>query len=333
MPAAPIVPLTRRQVRICLGLFWLLDAALQAQPHFFSADWYRNDLVQSVMGQPSAINRSIYWVADLIAPHAAAWNAVFVAFQAALGLALVIGRFEKAAIVASIPWALGVWWVGEGFGTLPTGFALLAAGSPGPVVYYPLLGLLAWPRSRLNGPLGPHPRPDGIRRRAGAAAWVVLWAGQALLHVPWRLAPGRALGANIQELSLGQPGWLLAVAHPLESVVAAHALALTVALAVVEVAVGLGILAPRTRRIALGAGVALSLIFWVTVQYFGGILAGNASDPGAAPLMILLAAALWPTAVVATRAPLALAQHQVAIGGTAFDVDGDGGALAVAPLE
>jgi hypothetical protein len=293
---SPVLPLDRRHVRVCLGLLWLLDAALQAQPHLFTADWYRNDLVQSVMGQPSAINRSIYWVVDLITPHAAAWNAAFVVIQAALGLALVLGRFEKAAIVASIPWALGVWWVGEGFGTLPAGFALLAAGSPGPAVYYPLLGVLAWPRSPMDGPRRRCHRESGIRRRTGAAAWVVLWAGQALLHVPWRLPPGRVLAANIAELSLGEPAWLLAVAHRLESVAQAHGVALTVTLAAVEVAVGLGVLAGRTRRWALGAGVGLSLVFWVTVQYFGGVLAGNASDPGAAPLMILLAAALWPPA-------------------------------------
>ncbi len=39
-----------------------------------------------------------------------------------LGLRLVASRFERAAIVASIPWAVGIWWVGERFGALPTGF-------------------------------------------------------------------------------------------------------------------------------------------------------------------------------------------------------------------
>lgn len=46
-------------------------------------------------------------------------------------------------------------------------------------------------------------------------------------------------------------------------------------------------------RPALVAGVALSLVFWVLGQNFGGILAGNATDPGAGPLYVLLASTLY----------------------------------------
>ncbi len=293
-----LVPLSRRQVRIAVGVLWLVDAGLQAQPALFTAEWWRSDLAQSVMGQPPEINHSIFAVINIIAAHAAMWNTAFVAVQVALGASLVLGRFERATIIASIPWAIGIWWVGEGFGTLPTGFAMAAAGSPGPVVFYPLLVLLAWPRTQ-------PPTPDyqsnsdtsvTIRWRNGATAWVVLWAGQALLQIPWVFPSRQTLVANIQESSQSQPGWMQTIAHATETLAQHHPSSLTIALAVAQVTIGVGALNPMTRRAALSAGIALSVMWWFAFQYLGGIAGGDATDPGTAPLLILLAVALWPRA-------------------------------------
>jgi len=289
-----LLPLTRRRVRVALGLLWLLDAALQAAPALFTPDWWRTDLAQSVMGEPMAINHSIFWAVNIIAAHPAVWNSGFVAIQAAIGLALITGRFDRAAIMASIPWALGIWWVGEGFGTLPTGFALLAAGSPGPVLFYPLIGLLAWPqRGPTRSSLSNQTAGSAVPQRAAATAWVVLWAGQTLLQVPWSLPSAQVLAANIEENSQGQPGWLDAVAHVTENLARHHGVALSAALAAAQIAIGIGVLLPRTRRPSLTAGIALSLAFWCSFQYLGGVLAGDATDPSSAPLMILLALCLW----------------------------------------
>jgi hypothetical protein len=276
---------------------WLLDAVLQAQPASFTGEWWRSDLAQSVMGQPAVINRSIFSVVHLIAAHAAICNSAVVAMQAVLGAALIVGRFERIAIIVSIPWAVGIWWVGEGFGTLPTGFAMAGAGAPGPVVLYPLIGLLAWPQQPYPAtPAGPAPAdsPSTIRGRSGATAWVVLWAGQALLQIPWTFPARQVLVANVEEYSAGQPGWLGAVAHQTESLARHHPLGLTAALIVAQVAVGVGVLFPTTRRSALAAGIVVSVVYWFAFQYLGGIAAGHATDPGTAPLMILLACGLWP---------------------------------------
>jgi hypothetical protein len=294
--------LTRRQVRFLLGVLWLLDAALQAQPALFRAEWWRDDLAQSAMGQPAAINHSIVWAAGLIAHHAAAYNALFVAIEALIGVALVAGRCERLAIALSVPWALGIWWVGEGFGGLPTGFALLAAGAPGAVLLYVLLGFLAWPPSG-EARVAPAPavwegravaERRGVAERPAVAAWVALWAGQAVLHLPWVFPPGQVVTANLEEHAVGQPAWLGGLAGWNEGALHGHGLLVTVVAAVAEVLIGLGVLSARTRRPALAAGVALSLIYWVAVQDLGGLLAGGATDPGAAPLLILVALAMWP---------------------------------------
>jgi hypothetical protein len=289
-----LLPPTRRQVRVALGLLWLLDAALQAAPALFTPDWWRTDLAQSAMGQPMAVNHSIFWAVNIIAVHPAVWNSGFVVVQAGLGLALLAGRFDRVAIIASIPWALGIWWVGEGFGAIPSGFALLAAGSPGPVLFYPLIGLLAWPQTTPAASTSSQAAgASAVCQRAGVAAWVALWAGQALLQVPWSLPSAQVLVANIEENSQGQPGWLQAVAHTTETLAGHHGAALGVVLAVAQITIGVGVLVPRTRRASLTAGIAFSLVFWFSFQYLGGVLAGDATDPSSAPLLILLALSLW----------------------------------------
>ena len=289
-------PPSRREVRAAVGILWLVDAALQAAPALFTADWWRTDLAQSVMGQPPAVNRSIFWAVNLIAGHAALWNSMFVAVQVAIGLCLALGKFERAAIAVSIPWALGIWWIGEGFGTLPTGFALPAAGSPGPVLLYPLLVALAWPTSprHLRGASSDSDHLATVNWRGGATAWVILWAGQSFLQIPSAFPARQTLEANISEYSQGQPGWLQAIAHHTETLARHHPGALTATMVAAQVAVGFGVLYRPTRRAALGVGIAVSVVYWLTFQYLGGIAAGDATDPGTAPLVILLAIALWP---------------------------------------
>lgn len=278
-----------RGVRALLGALWLIDAALQARPHFFTYDWWHNDLAESVMGQPEPVSRSILWATDHLAAHATAANTAAVIVQAAVGLALLLGRLERTAIAVSIPWALGVWWLGEGFGALPTGFAVLAAGAPGPVLFYPLIGLLAWPRTGQEV-------DRAMPRRAGVTCWVAIWAGGALLGLPWRFPAATMLQANAEQNNLGQPAWLTRLSHGAYSLVGSHRLLLPAILFVVQVGIGAGVLAERTRRYALRAGVALVVVCWVTVQGLGGLASGAATDPGQAPLLVLLAATVSSSA-------------------------------------
>lgn len=284
----PPRPWSRRRARMILGLLWLVDAGLQAQPHFFTADWWRSDLAQSVMGQPAPISASILWATTHLAAHAALANAVAIAVQAGIGLALLAGRRERAAIAVSIPWALAVWWIGEGLGALPTGFALLAAGAPGPALYYPLIALLAWPRPSDPG------REEPVRAGAAVAAWSLLWVGGAILEMPWRFPAARILRANIEEYGFAQPGWVGGPAHAAYAAVGRHPLLIPVLLVLAQAAVGLGVILPPLRPPAVAAGVVLAAGFWLLVQGMGAILAGSATDPGAAPLLVLAGLLLSP---------------------------------------
>lgn len=284
-----LIRLSSRRIRVCLGALWLLDAALQSRPEFFGYGWWHDDLVQSVMGQPGPISRSILWATGLLAAHSILVNTLAVAVQMSIGLCLVIGRYERAAIAVSVPWALAVWWVGEGLGALPTGFGILAGGAPGAVLLYPLIGLICWPTPETGSEGGS--RRAGVGARAGVArgAWLVLFVGGAVASLPWRFPASVMLQANIEENALGQPLWLSHIAHVSYRAVGSHPVLLPYLLIGLEVAVGLGVLGRRSRPYALVAGGALALLFWVTVQSLGGLAAGSTTDPNSAPLLVLLA--------------------------------------------
>lgn len=300
--------LGRRRLRVALGLVWLLDAGLQAQPDLFGAAWWKDTLAQSVMGQPAALNHLILWAVGIVAAHAALWNSLFVAVQAAIGLALVTGRFERAAIMLSIPWALGIWCVGEGFGLLPTGFAMAATGAPGAVILYPMLGLLAWP-GRRSGDAAPGRRRgrDGaaaIAARPAIAVWVTIWVGTALLALPWAFPVGQVVRANISEFGGSIPSWLGPLADPVQNFAAGHPVAFSSIVGVLQVLVGLGVLWRRTRRPAVIGALALCLLYGLCFQGLGGILTGfpsDATDPQAAPLLALFALAMWPAVTAQVR--------------------------------
>lgn len=278
--------LSARHIRACLGALWILDSLLQAQPHFFGYTWWHDNLAESVMGQPKSISLSILWATSQLAHHPAVANGIAVTIQASIGILLLVGRFERAAIAASIPWSLAVWWVGEGFGAIPTGFAVLAGGAPGPVMLYPLIGLLCWP-----APSSRQRRRSPVARAAVArCSWLAVWVGGATVGLPWRFGAARMIDANIEQSALGQPAWVSGISHSAYQAVSSHPLGLPTALFVAELAIGAGVLSDRTRAFALVAGVALALLFWMAVQDFGGLAGGAATDPGSGPLLLLLAA-------------------------------------------
>jgi hypothetical protein len=58
--------------------------------------------------------------------------------------------------------------------------------------------------------------------------------------------------------------------------------------------VALGVLAGRLVRPTLAIGALLSLSYWVLGPGLGGMFTGQATDPNAGPLIVLLAATLYP---------------------------------------
>lgn len=281
----------RRAIRVAVGVLWLVDAALQAEPPNFARTYPLGDLAQSVMGAPTWENHAVYGLISPFVAHWPWWNLGAVLVQAAIGLALVSDRWVRTALTASVAWGAVVWLVGEGLGLLPTGFAMLAFGAPGPVVLYAALAALAWPGGDRE-----------VDRRVWLGMWLAYWAGGALLQVPWVFPPGRVMAANFEEAALGQPAWAEAMARSVAHALAGDPGLWMVTLAVLQAAVGVGGLCRGALlRGTLLTAIAVSAAFWVVGQQFGGMLVLGATDVGIGPLIVILALAAWPSVARASE--------------------------------
>ncbi|MGC8462112.1 MAG: hypothetical protein ACP5P9_00370 [Acidimicrobiales bacterium] len=283
-----------RLVTGVLGAIWFVDGLLQLQPSMFTTSFVTGTLAGAAQGQPWWVYHSVTHVAHDLMPHIAQWNVVFALVQLTIGLCLVANRAVKPALAASVAWSFGVWWFGEAFGGIFSGNASLVTGAPGAVFLYGLLALMVWPRrsSSEDGP-APMAAAEGVvGARRGRLFWAVLWVGSAVLQVLPANRSDASISSALRAGAAGEPHALAALVLASAGLVGSHGSAVAITLAVVEVAVGLGILTERPN-VALAAGIGLSLVFWVVGQQLGGILTGTGTDPNAGPLFVVMALVVW----------------------------------------
>ena len=304
----------RRGLQITLGVLWLADGALQLQPFMFGRGFVNQILVPASMGSPAGVTGPALAFTRLVLHAPAAWNAGFAITQLLLGAGLLWRPTVRAALAGSVAWALGVWWFGEGLGGVLSGMASPLTGAPGAVILYAVLAVLAWPAARTvlaSTPQAstPQARAEGDDRDAGPVAagsplgltgarvaWLVLWGSFAYFILQ---AANRAPGAardTFASLAAGEPGWIAAMDRGLASAASGHGLAISIGLAVVFVAAGLGVFWPASTRPALVLSVIVALAIWVLGENFGELATGQGTDPNTGLLLVALAAAFWPLA-------------------------------------
>jgi hypothetical protein len=275
--------ITRRHLQRALGLFWLLDGALQAQPFMFTRGFAMQVIAPVGRGQPGFVSAPVHWASTVVAAHPVAWNVPFAGIQLLLGVGLLVPRTARLTLVASIAWALGVWYVGEGLSGLASGHASLITGAPGSALLYALLAGAAWPR------------PDGSREGPAswlAFAWAVLWVGAAVFQALPGQNSGTALAGLLTAGAGGAPHWLASLDTSIGNWASRNGALTVSALAATEFLVGVGALSRRTRTWAVAAGLVLSLAIWVIGQDLGQLYSGHATDPNSAPLIALMAVVL-----------------------------------------
>jgi hypothetical protein len=300
-------PDMRRRLQLALAGIWLLVALLQYQSFMFSSG-FSQMIGGTAAGNPGAVARPITWDATLVAHHPVLLNSIFATIQLLLAIGIAWRPTLRIALAASIAWALGVWWFGEGLGMVLTPSASPVNGAPGAVIIYALLAVLLWPADRAG-----RPAPFTAARAVGApvarALWLVLWLSLAYFALlPGNRAP-QALNGMIAGMESGEPGWLAALERGAASLVAHQGLAasLVLAIALVIIAVGVYLPAPAAKAILVLA-IVVAAVIWVFGEAFGAILAGGATDPNSGPLLILLALTYWPVrAAVTAPARTALA--------------------------
>ncbi|HUN36830.1 MAG TPA: hypothetical protein VMU95_32945 [Trebonia sp.] len=288
-------PDRRRALQLVLGGIWLLDAALQYQPFMFTEGFVSQIIQVNTTGNPAVIADPITWSAGVMAQHILVYNAMFATLQLLIAVGLLYRPTVKVALAMSILWAVAVWWIGEGLGDILTGSASPAMGAPGSAIIYALLALLAWP-TELEGARPSRvtalTRPDGAPAQA---VWALLWgslAGFALL--PANRSPS-TVAAMLSGMQAGEPGWIRALDRFLSNVLGQHATLAAITIAVLCLLVAAAIISKRLDRAAVIIAVILGAAFWVT-EDFGAIFTGQGTDPGSGPVLIVLAAAFWPSA-------------------------------------
>ena len=257
----------RRKLQLGLAVIWLLDGVLQYQPFMFTKAFPRM-LAGASSGNPAVVASPITWSATFIDHHLVAVNAIFATVQLALGLGIAWRPAVKLALGASVAWSLGVWWFGEGLGSVLTPNASPVNGAPG----------------------------GAVGRGIAWGLWLALWASLAFFALQPAARAPRAISRMIAGMAAGQPGWLAWLDSHAASALGSQGLAASIVLAVALAVVAVGPRLPlRLARAAVVLALVLAGVIWLA-EGLGGLFTGGGTDPNSGPLLALLAVAFWPAA-------------------------------------
>jgi hypothetical protein len=291
-------PDSRRMLQLCLGGLWLLDAILQYQSFMFTRA-FGQMLAATAPGNPIVIASPITWAASLVEHHGEALNTSFATVQLLLALGIAWRPTVKIALGASIAWSLGVWWLGEGLGSVLTGNASPVSGAPGAALIYAVLAVLLWPTDHGKAPAPNAPAPFVAARAVGTrtsrALWLVLWASMAYFSLLAANRTPQGLHDMISGMAAGEPGWLSSIDRFAAATVAQHGLAAAIVLAILLAVIAAGVYLPApAARATLVLAVVVTAAIWVFGEALGTIFTGGGTDPSSGPVLALLALAYWP---------------------------------------
>ncbi len=297
--------LSYRQIALkTLGAIWFIDGLLQLQPYMFSKQFATEMLAGTAQGQPHFVLWTVTKIADFLAPHIAAWNAVFALIQLAIGVGLFFKKTSKPTLALSFVWVLGVWWFGEAFGQIFSGNASLLTGAPGAVLVYGIIGLILWPsKNDLNGAMNraghESQRPIrsigsvGVLKEDGAKVlWAVIWVVDGIFQfLPANSGKGQLSGL-IQNQANGEPSIFAFLNNHLSSLIHHHGTQVSIVLGIVEIAVGLGVFS-KLQNYFVVIGAVFASVVWIGIQDMGGIFTGQGTDPNLGLLLVLFAFCLY----------------------------------------
>ena len=137
-----------------------------------------------------------------------------------------------------------------------------------------------------------------ITRRHLRVALASLWLFDAALQCQPSMFTRAVTRAVIAPVGHGPLSVLAGPLHLLTAVVSAQPALANASFALIQFALGFGILTRRFTRVALGASIVWALSVWIVGEGLGGLTSGATlltGAPGAALLYAVIAALAWPT--------------------------------------
>ena len=184
----------RRVLQLGLAAIWLLDGVLQYQSFMFTKAFTQMIGATSARATPASSPARSTGTPPWSSTTWSLVNTIFATIQLLIGLGIAWRPTVRLALAASIAWALGVWWFGEGLGGVLSGAASPLNGAPGAVIIYALLAVLLWPSDRITASAAPAPfvAARAVGPSIARGLWVVLWGSLAYFALtPANRAPHR----------------------------------------------------------------------------------------------------------------------------------------------
>lgn len=138
-----------------------------------------------------------------------------------------------------------------------------------------------------------------VTRRGLEIALGVLWLVDGALQFQPFMFTRAFFEGMLGMANMGLPGPVTSVNLSVAGPLLAHPVLFNAIFATLQVALGIGLLWPRTANIARGASIAWAVGVWIVGEGFGGLgMDGTGlvtGAPGAAVLYAILGLALWPS--------------------------------------
>ncbi|MGH7641974.1 MAG: SCO family protein [Candidatus Dormibacteria bacterium] len=287
--ALPRVP-ARVFLRRAIGIIWIVDGLLQAQPAM-PGSFARNVVQPLALGEPHFLGNLLNWEVYFWQAHPLDLAVATVLVQVGLGVSILAGgesKFGRAALWASIGWGLFVWVGGEAMGALLIPGTTELMGAPGAVlVYAAAAALLLAPRRIWES--GQVYR--GVRIGVGG----VFLFGAVLQAIPWEgFWTGSGLSAMFLAMAhVPQPAILSSPVLGMAHLAQAQPVLLNSIFIVAMAALGAGLVSGRApERWTMAALVWLGIIWWIG-QDFGALGSKTATDPNLSPLLAVMLICAW----------------------------------------
>jgi len=307
-------------LRRAIGIFWIIDGLLQAQPAM-PGGFAKEIVAAGAIGQPHWLANLLNWEVYFWQAHPLDLAVATVFIQVGLGVAILAGAdtpLGKAGLWASIAWGLFVWVGGEAMGGILHSGATELMGAPGAVlVYVAAAGLLL--------------APIGIWQGGQLYRWIRLGIGGLLLFGALLQAiPGEGFwtgsGLSAMFLAMGsvpQPGFfsapVLAVAHVAQS----DPILLNGLFVAAMAVLGVGLVCGRAPKRWTVATLAWLAVSWWIGQDFGALGSRTATDPNLSPLLAVMLVCAWigtrveaaPAPALSVRSATSSVRRTAALGG------------------